>query len=121
MKLIIDYTVVIVQKNGNSTDVAFWHIHGEVGSSRGIVLSHDRYGRILKRIIKQCSSLDYKNLIKRIRCTAFIMAVALLFGYIYVIGFGYISVSLTYGGCLDGSSVITMETVGCTFTIRKLQ
>lgn len=35
-------------------ETGLWHIHGEVAVPRGIVLSHDRYGRLLKRIIEAC-------------------------------------------------------------------
>lgn len=77
-------------KNSNSTDVAIWHIHGEVGSSRGIVLGHDRYGRLLKRIIKKCSDLDYKDLNKKDKQYSFSSWPELfLFGDVYVIGFGF--------------------------------
>ena len=77
-------------KNSNFTDVAIWHIHGEVGSSRGIVLGHDRYGRLLERIIKLCSNLDYKDLNKRDKPYSFLSWPELfLFGDIYVIGFGF--------------------------------
>lgn len=77
-------------KNSNSTDVALWHIHGEVGSARGIVLGHDRYGRLLKRIIDHCSNLDYEDLNKSDKLYSYSSWPELfLFGDIYVIGFGF--------------------------------
>lgn len=76
--------------NRNSSNVGLWHIHGEIGASRGIVLGHDRYGRLLKRMVESCDELDHKSLLKKSRSYIFSSWPELfLFGDIYVIGFGY--------------------------------
>lgn len=77
-------------KNKNDTAVGLWHIHGEAGTSKGIVLGHDRYGRLLKRMIEKCSDLDFKNLGKNGKLHSFTSWPELfLFGDVYVIGFGF--------------------------------
>lgn len=38
-----------------------WHIHGECCTPRGIVLSHDRYGRLLRRIESICENQRYSK------------------------------------------------------------
>ena len=77
-------------KNKDLSDIGLWHIHGEVSSSEGIVLGHDRYGRLLKRIIEICSDLDYKKITRRNNKHVFTSWPELfLFGDIYVIGFGF--------------------------------
>ena len=77
-------------KNRNSTNAGLWHIHGEACASEGIVLGHDRYGRLLKRIIEICSDLDYRKITKRNEPHCFTSWPELfLFGDIYVIGFGF--------------------------------
>lgn len=76
--------------NSNSSKVGLWHIHGEIGASTGIVLGHDRYGRLLKRIVESCDDIDHKKLIKNKESHIFSSWPELfLFGDIYVIGFGY--------------------------------
>jgi len=45
-------------------DTGIWHIHGECGVSGGIVLSHDRYGRLLQRIEVICGSQNYAPLMR---------------------------------------------------------
>lgn len=77
-------------KNSDSTNAGLWHIHGEVGSSEGIVLGHDRYGRLLKRVIEICTNLDYKRIRKKNALHCFTSWPELfLFGDVYVIGFGF--------------------------------
>ncbi len=41
-----------------------WHIHGECAVPGGIVLSHDRYGRLLQRVEVICRSQNYAFLTK---------------------------------------------------------
>lgn len=43
-------------------NTGLWHIHGECSVPRGIVLGHDRYGRIFERIIHACNKIEYKNM-----------------------------------------------------------
>ena len=76
-------------KNSCSTNIGLWHIHGEASASEGIVLGHDRYGRLVKRIIEICSDLDYKKITKKDESYCFTSWPELfLFGDVYVIGFG---------------------------------
>lgn len=46
-------------------NTGIWHIHGECGVPGGIVLSHDRYGRLLQRIEEVCRTQDYSSLVGR--------------------------------------------------------
>lgn len=45
-------------------NTGLWHIHGECGVPGGIVLSHDRYGRLLQRMEVICCSQNYAFLAK---------------------------------------------------------
>lgn len=75
-----------VKKN----NTALWHIHGEVSVPKGIVLGHDRYGRLLKRIIEACEAIDYRSISKKGARYSFTSWPELfLFGDVYVIGFGF--------------------------------
>lgn len=47
----------IVKSSTRETGV--WHIHGECTVPQGIVLGHDRYGRLLQRIETVCGSQRY--------------------------------------------------------------
>ncbi|MDO4803910.1 MAG: SIR2 family protein [Lachnospiraceae bacterium] len=76
-------------RNNNSTNVGLWHIHGESSSSEGIVLGHDRYGRLLKRIIEVCTDVDYKSISKDKPHCFTSWPELFLFGDVYVIGFGF--------------------------------
>lgn len=42
-------------------DTGIWHIHGEAQVPNGVVMSHDRYGRLLTRIVKFCDAHSYHN------------------------------------------------------------
>lgn len=76
--------------NRDKTTVALWHIHGESHASSGIVIGHDRYGRLLKRIIDCCSNINYRDISKENSLHTFKSWPELfLFGDVYVIGFGY--------------------------------
>ncbi len=79
-----------LSENADATSVALWHIHGETHVPGGIVLGHDRYGRLLKRIIEVCEELDYRKIQKEDAKRSFTSWPELfLFGDIYVIGFGF--------------------------------
>lgn len=78
----------LASKNDRMT--ALWHIHGECHAPSGIVIGHDRYGRLLNRIIDSCSKLNYKSITKQNSPHLFKSWPELfLFGDVYVIGFGY--------------------------------
>lgn len=49
------------QAHSKDRETGLWHIHGEVAVPGGIVLSHDRYGRLLKRIIDACGDPSRYN------------------------------------------------------------
>lgn len=44
-----------------SRKTGIWHIHGECFTPRGIILSHDRYGRLLQRIESICDNQRYSK------------------------------------------------------------
>ena len=46
-------------RNEDGSEVGLWHIHGECSVSHGVVLGHDRYGRLLSRIEKISDSQKY--------------------------------------------------------------
>ena len=76
--------------NKDETTVALWHIHGESHASSGIVIGHDRYGRLLNHIIDCCCKVNYKSVTKDIGLHSFKSWPELfLFGDVYIIGFGY--------------------------------
>lgn len=51
------HTCYLAQNGGRKTGL--WHIHGECTEPNGIILSHDRYGRLLNRIVKICGEQKY--------------------------------------------------------------
>lgn len=66
-----------------------WHIHGECAVPRGIVLGHDRYGRMLSRIEAICSSQRYGTMKEPLEPREYHSWPELfLFGDVYIIGFG---------------------------------
>ena len=66
-----------------------WHIHGECSVAGGIILSHDRYGRLLERISKICSSQSYKRTDTSSRTRVFTSWPELfLYADVYVLGLG---------------------------------
>lgn len=74
-----------------STDRAtgLWHIHGEVAVPRGIVLSHDRYGRLLKRIIDACGDPSrYDENMAADTDGEISWPELFLFGDVYILGLG---------------------------------
>ena len=76
--------------NQNGSQVGLWHIHGECTVSHGVVLGHDRYGRLLSRIEKLCDSQNYSAIAKN-QENVFIHSWPELFLYsdIYIVGFEF--------------------------------
>ena len=77
--------------NKSAKKVAVWHIHGECGAPTSVILGHDKYGRLLKRIITVCDDeIKYKEKIEKHDTYEFRSWPELfLFGDIYVVGFGF--------------------------------
>lgn len=77
--------------SGSAKKVGIWHIHGECGAPTSVVLGHDKYGRLLKRIISVCDDeIEYKEKIAKNNTYEFKSWPELfLFGDIYVVGFGF--------------------------------
>lgn len=65
-----------------------WHIHGESSVSRGIILGHDRYGRLLARIVDCCQSMVRKT-VKAEKLAFSSWPGLFLFGDVYILGFGF--------------------------------
>lgn len=71
-------------------ETGIWHIHGEVGNPQGIVLGHDRYGRLLGRIAEVCGRQRYSADQERLVMKRFESWPELfLYGDVYVLGFGF--------------------------------
>ncbi len=77
--------------NKNAKKVGIWHIHGECGAPTSVILGHDKYGRLLKRIISVCDDeIKYREKIENQDMYEFKSWPELfLFGDIYVVGFGF--------------------------------
>lgn len=76
--------------NEDGSPVGLWHIHGECSVPRGVVLGHDRYGRILSRIEKICDSQNYAAIFKKPEHVKIHSWPELfLYGDIYIVGFGF--------------------------------
>lgn len=77
--------------NKNNKKVGIWHIHGECGAPTSVILGHDKYGRLLKRIISVCcNEIQYKKI--KVKCNTYKFRSwpeLFLFGDIYVVGFGF--------------------------------
>ena len=74
-------------QNEDKSDVGLWHIHGECSVSHGVVLGHDRYGRLLSRIEKLCDSQNYDDMPDGSEPVAFRSWPALfLYGDVYIVG-----------------------------------
>lgn len=77
-------------KNNDNSDVGIWHIHGECSVPKGVVLGHDRYGRLLSRIETICDSQKYDRTAKSSELKLFRSWPELfLYGDVYIIGFGF--------------------------------
>lgn len=67
-----------------------WHIHGESSVPQGIILGHDRYGRLLARIVQCCQSMVKRAAKKEEGKLTFHSWPGLfLFGDVYILGFGF--------------------------------
>lgn len=76
--------------NEDGSQVGLWHIHGECTVSHGVVLGHDRYGRLLSRIESICGSQKYQAIEKSLSSVSLRSWPELfLYGDIYIIGFGF--------------------------------
>lgn len=80
-------------RNADGSPVGLWHIHGECTVSNGIILGHDGYGRLLKRIVECCEGkrlfpeaklLEQENP----KLTMNSWPALFLFADVYVLGFG---------------------------------
>ena len=73
----------------DSRQTGLWHIHGECAVPKGIVLSHDRYGRLLQRIEDVCSHQHYPRKADQILMKEFTSWPELfLYGDVYILGLG---------------------------------
>ena len=77
-------------KNQNNTCVGLWHIHGECSVPYGVVLGHDRYGRLLSRIEENCNRQDYKHILNNpVNVEYKSWPQLFLYGDVYILGFGF--------------------------------
>ncbi len=66
-----------------------WHIHGECGAPKGIVLGHDRYGRLLSRIEDLCKNQHYTGKPEEVTEREFTSWPELfLYADVYILGLG---------------------------------
>ncbi len=75
-------------RNADGSRVGLWHIHGETGVPKGVVVGHDRYGRLLSRMERLCG----RELIRSRdegECAFRSWPELFLFGDVYVLGFGF--------------------------------
>jgi hypothetical protein len=81
------HTCYLAQKGSRKTGL--WHIHGECTEPNGIILSHDRYGRLLNRIVEICGNQKYITDKKAHEKHTFTSWPELfLYGDVYVLGLG---------------------------------
>lgn len=77
-----------IAENADGSLVGLWHIHGEASVPRGVVVGHDRYGRLLARI-QDCCPRRYRGRPQDAIRRAFSSWPDLfLFGDVYVVGLG---------------------------------
>jgi hypothetical protein len=77
------------QARSSERETGLWHIHGEIAVPRGIILGHDRYGRLLKRIIEVCEGSSRYSGNKAADTAGEISWPELfLYGDVYIVGFG---------------------------------
>lgn len=77
-------------RDAQGSPVGLWHIHGETSASRGVVVGHDRYGRLLGRIQDCCAAHRYRDKPEDAKTKAFTSWPELfLFGDVYIIGLGF--------------------------------
>lgn len=71
------------------TDTGLWHIHGECSVPGGVILSYDRYGRLLCSIKEICSNQTYSSREDGIFQKKFTSWPELfLYGDVYILGLG---------------------------------
>lgn len=81
------HTCYLADREDRKTGI--WHIHGECSDASGIILSHDRYGRLLNRIAKICGDQCYMTAEDPHKIRAFTSWPELfLYGDVYVLGLG---------------------------------
>lgn len=76
--------------SGKTHGTCIWHIHGECSVPRGVVLGHDRYGRLLSKIISCCEELVQRT--KKLSSGALALISwpeLFLVGDVYILGFGF--------------------------------
>lgn len=77
-------------KTHSGKDVGIWHIHGESSVPRGIIVGHDRYGRLLSRIVTTCcTGKNYKKPNQPILKQFISWPELFLYGDVYIIGLGF--------------------------------
>lgn len=70
--------------------VGIWHIHGESSVPQGVIVGHDRYGRLLSRMEKICDTQKYGGSLKSPMLKQFTSWPELfLYGDVYIIGLGF--------------------------------
>lgn len=72
-------------------NTAIWHIHGECAASEGIVLGHDRYGRLTQRIAEICGKLYYPGggMRRSVNKNFHSWPELFLYADVHVLGFGF--------------------------------
>ena len=75
-------------KNSDGSRVGLWHIHGETGVPTGIVVGHDRYGRLLSRMEQLCGKEINRTMEEKPREFRS-WPELFLFGDVYVLGMGF--------------------------------
>ena len=68
-------------------ETGLWHIHGEAGATRSVVLGHDRYGRLLGKIVEICGAQTYDEEPTKKEFTSW--PELFLYGDVYVLGFSF--------------------------------
>lgn len=77
----------LAQSQNRKTGI--WHIHGECFTPRGIILSHDRYGRLLQRIESICENQRYSKTAREASVKQYTSWPELfLHGDVYILGLG---------------------------------
>ena len=78
-----------IDHNGKKIDI--WHIHGEARKPDSMIIGSDYYSRLTSRVIDAASMIDYDQKegkdINKVAIRNW--AEALIFGDVYVLGFGY--------------------------------
>lgn len=81
---------LVESADAGAKKVGIWHIHGECGAPTSVILGHDKYGRLLKRMISVCDDeINYEEIKKHDTYEFKSWPELFLFGDIYVVGFGF--------------------------------